>query len=89
MRVSSLRLAVHTSSVDRSGIAAMQVRRSTRRSTNDRRVGSAMADVIERGLSVAAAGRTVPAGRTGMALLAVSFWINPPLAAAPELPEPG
>jgi len=45
--------------------------------------------LLSDGLRVAAVGRMVPGGRTGMALLAVSFWINPLLAAARELPEPG
>jgi hypothetical protein len=45
--------------------------------------------LLSDGLSVIALDRTVSGGRTGMALLAVPFWMNPPLAAAPELPEPG
>jgi hypothetical protein len=44
--------------------------------------------LLSDGLSVVAVDRTVPGGRTGMALLAVSFWINLPFAAAPDLPEP-
>jgi len=44
--------------------------------------------LLSDGLSVVAVGRTAPGRRTGMALLAVSFWVDTPFVATPDLPEP-
>jgi hypothetical protein len=40
-------------------------------------------------LTIAAAGRTTLGVRTATALVTVLSWINPPLAAPPDVAEPG
>jgi hypothetical protein len=81
MRMSSLRPAVHTSSVDRSGIAAISEFADPPTTAG---LGPRWRTVLSDGLSDAAVGRNT--GRpNGHGVLAVSFWINWPFAAAPDL----